>query len=78
MPETPKPARVLPEFDLFDPQFKANPHPMYAQLRRLAPVHRVRSRDGQPLWLVTRYEDIMKVLKDPCFVKNQCAVMGFE
>lgn len=78
MPETPEPANALPEFDLFDPQFKANPHPVYAQLRRLAPVHRVRNRDGRPLWLVTRYEDTLKVLKDPRFVKNRWTVMSPE
>ena len=78
MSEKQEPVNERPEFDLFDPLFKANPHPVYAQLRRLAPVHRVRNRDGRPLYLVTRYDEVMQVLKDPRFVKNRWAVMSPE
>lgn len=59
-----------PRVDLFDPEFKANPYPAYAQLRSEEPVHRVALPDGRGMWLVTRYEDVLAVFKDERFVKN--------
>lgn len=59
-----------PRVDLFDPEFKANPYPAYAQLRSDAPVHRVALPNGQGMWLVTRYEDVSAVLRDERFVKD--------
>jgi cytochrome P450 len=64
--------------DLFSPEFRANPYPTYARLREEAPVHRVPLSDGRCLWLVTRYEDVMDVLKDERFVKNWRQVMSPE
>ncbi len=60
--------------DVTSPAFKANPYPFYARLRAEAPVYRVKAmtsihrRDG---WLVTRYDDVVSVLKDPRLVKNR-------
>jgi cytochrome P450 len=62
----PQPPRVDP----FDPAFTANPYPTYAQLRSIAPIHRVTLPDGRSVWLVTRYEDVASVLKDERFVKD--------
>jgi cytochrome P450 len=59
-----------PRVDLLDPAFKANPYPTYARLRSTAPVHRTTLPDGRGVWLITRYEDVMAVLKDERFVKN--------
>ena len=59
-----------PRVDCFDPGFKANPYPAYAQLRSTEPVHRVTAPDGRGLWLVTRYEDALVVFKDERFVKD--------
>ncbi len=56
--------------NLFDPDFTANPYPTYAQLRDEAPIHRVSLPDGRGLWLITRYDDVAAVFKDPRFVKN--------
>ncbi len=56
--------------DLFDPGFKANPYPTYARLRSEAPVHRVTMPDGRGVWLVTRYDDVVAVLKDERFAKD--------
>jgi hypothetical protein len=41
-----------PQVDLFDPIFKANPYPTYAQLRSSAPIHRITLPDGRGVWLV--------------------------
>jgi cytochrome P450 len=59
-----------PQVDPFDPTFKANPYPAYAQLRSTAPVHRVTLPDGRRVWLVTRYDDVASVLKDERFAKD--------
>ena len=53
-----------------DPVFTANPYPTYAQLRSTAPVHRVTPPDGRGVWLVTRYDDVVAVLKDQRFVQD--------
>jgi cytochrome P450 PksS len=57
--------------------FKADPYPFYARLRREAPVYRV-SLDRQPVWLVTRYDDVAAVLKDERFAKHASSVMSPE
>ena len=53
-----------------DPTYKANPYPTYAELRSEAPVYRATLPDGRGVWLVTRYEDVVAVLKDERFVKD--------
>ena len=59
-----------PRVDLFDPAFKADPYPTYARLRSSAPVYRAALPDGRGVWLITRYEDVLAVLKDHRFVKD--------
>jgi cytochrome P450 len=59
-----------PRVDLFDPAFKADPYPTYARLRSSAPVYRAALPDGRGVWLITRYEDVLAVLKDKRFVKD--------
>ncbi|MBA8824602.1 hypothetical protein FHX42_001949 [Saccharopolyspora lacisalsi] len=39
---------------LFDEEFLADPHSAYARLRERGPVHRARTPDGAPVWLVIR------------------------
>jgi cytochrome P450 len=64
--------------DISSPAFKANPYPFYAQLRDQAPVHRIILGDKRPAWLVTRYDDVVTVLKDDRFVKDKRKVMTPE
>ena len=66
------------DVNLMSPAFKANPYPTYARLRAEAPVQRVPLPDGRILWLITRYDDVVAVLKDPRFVKNWRTVMSPE
>ncbi|MCB5912123.1 cytochrome P450 family protein [Streptomyces pinistramenti] len=42
-----------------------DPHAAYAALRESGPVHRITAPDGQPAWLVTRYDDVRSALADP-------------
>ena len=66
-------SRPLPiaELNIASPQFKANPYAFYARLRREAPVFPVTLPDKQTAWLVTRYDDVVMVLKDDRFAKDR-------
>jgi cytochrome P450 len=48
------------EFNPFDPEFRANPYPTYAQLREESPVH-VMPEMG--FAAISRYDDVVSVLK---------------
>jgi cytochrome P450 len=48
--------------NLLTPELKANPYPLYAELRRDSPVCQV---DPGGFWAVTRYDDAMFVFKNP-------------
>jgi pimeloyl-[acyl-carrier protein] synthase len=56
-------------FNPMDPEFLADPYPTYHRLRTEDPVH------YSPLdfWVLTRYEDVVAVLRDPRFVKEPLA-----
>ncbi|MFI6364928.1 cytochrome P450 [Nocardia sp. NPDC050630] len=49
---------------IFDAEFAANPWPMLRRLRADGGVHRVRTPDGPPAWLVTRFADVRAGLLD--------------
>lgn len=50
------------KFDLLDPGLRANPYPLYEQLRQEEPVHWSQELGG---WVLTRYDDVMAALHDP-------------
>ncbi|WP_240197223.1 cytochrome P450 family protein [Nonomuraea lactucae] len=52
------------------PEFKADAHARYAELRRQGPLHRVRSADGSTTWLVVDYELGRQALAHPKLSKN--------
>ncbi len=56
-------------------EFKADPFPFYAKLREHHPVYRAKSGQLEG-WLVTRYDDVLMVLKDPRFAKDVRGVEG--
>ncbi len=58
-------------FNPMDPEFLADPYPTYHRLRAADPVHR------SPLgfWVLTRYEDVVAVLRDPRFIKEPLAAL---
>ena len=63
---------VSPGYDLFSPQFKSDPFPTFAELRRDAPIYAHIAPDGSTIWYISRYEDVVEVLKDnETFVKNK-------
>jgi cytochrome P450 PksS len=64
--------------DVTDATFKANPFPFYAQLRAEAPVFPVMLPTKQRAWLITRYDDVLNVLKDERFAKDRRNAMTLE
>jgi cytochrome P450 len=60
----------IPVLNIASSEFKANPFPFYARLRSEAPVYRTILPDKQSAWLITRYEDVLAVLKDERFCKD--------
>jgi cytochrome P450 len=55
------------DVDPFAPEHRADPHPLYHQLRALDPVHRLARTGG---WAVFRHTDATAVLRDPRFSPN--------
>jgi cytochrome P450 len=64
--------------DVTDAKFKANPFPFYAQLRAEAPVFPVSLPTKQRAWLITRYDDVLNILKDERFAKDRRNAMTPE
>jgi cytochrome P450 len=52
------------------PEFKRDPFPILQDLRTTAPLYRYELPDGRTAWMVTRYDDVLAILKDQRFVKN--------
>jgi cytochrome P450 len=64
------PVKPIVPVDVTSATFKANPFPFYAQLRSEAPVFPVKLPTKQRAWLITRYDDVLNVLKDERFAKD--------
>jgi cytochrome P450 len=62
---------ALPSLDvdraMADPQFRADPYPLWERLRSQEPV----CRAGSGLWLLTRYDDVDAALRDRRFSSDQ-------
>jgi cytochrome P450 len=56
----------LSEIDLFPAELyqSGDPHAAWRTLRQRSPVWRQSAPDGTPFWSVTRYDDVVAVLKD--------------
>jgi cytochrome P450 len=58
-------------YNIWAPENRANPHPLYAQMRCEAPVYRTTNPvSGEPVWVFTRYDDCVTLLKDQRFGKE--------
>ncbi|MFD3454599.1 cytochrome P450 [Streptomyces sp. NPDC058691] len=54
-------------------EFTADPYPVYARLRELGPVHRVRTLEGE-LWLIVGHDQARAALTDPRLAKDARAL----
>jgi hypothetical protein len=57
------------QFNPMDPEFLADPYPMYHRLRAEEPVH----LSAMGFWVLTRYEDVVAALRDPRLAKEALA-----
>ncbi|MFC9627362.1 cytochrome P450 [Streptomyces sp. NPDC056930] len=57
------------------PEFRRNPHPVYASLRDTAPVCPMRPPHGVDTYLITRYKDARAALADPRLSKDMYGAM---
>ncbi|MGI5347183.1 cytochrome P450 family protein [Streptomyces sp. CA-250714] len=64
------------EPNVMDPELLADPFGGYGRLREKGPVLRARFMDDTPIWLVTRFEEVRAVLRNPCFVNNPYSIPG--
>jgi len=69
---------TIDDVDLTGRAFKADPYPYYARWREETPVFRTTLGDGQSAWLVTRYDDVLSVLKDGRFAKDKRQALSPE
>jgi cytochrome P450 PksS len=67
---------AIPAVDVTSSEFKANAYEYYAALRAEAPVVEVRLPNKLAAWLVSRYDDVAALLKDPRLVKNRHNAQG--
>ncbi|MDF3298630.1 cytochrome P450 family protein [Streptomyces tropicalis] len=63
---------VVIDLQEYGPGFRADPYPVYAELRARGPVHRVRlpRPAGYEAWLVVGYEEARAALSDPRLSKD--------
>ena len=61
-------------FNPLSSQLRANPYPLYDELRRKDPVHRMRLMDA---WVLTNYEDVDLVLRDHRRFGNEGRDFGY-
>lgn len=68
------------KYELFGPEFEANPYPTYAAMQRHAPAYWQAWANGDGgVWIVTRYEDVAAILRDhKRFVKNYRSMLTPE
>ncbi|MEY9928691.1 cytochrome P450 [Catenulispora sp. GP43] len=52
---------LAPRFDPLDPEVQQDPYPTYARLRESGAL----CRGGPAQWVVTRYADVMELVRDP-------------
>ncbi|MFE1175709.1 cytochrome P450 [Streptomyces sp. NPDC058773] len=57
-------AETGPEAPIDTTPLLDDPYAAYAALRDAGPVHRITGTDGNPAWLVTRYDDVRRALAD--------------
>ncbi|MGH9323933.1 MAG: hypothetical protein ACRD21_20645 [Vicinamibacteria bacterium] len=57
--------------DVTSSEFKATAYGFYAELRRREPLHPSTLPDGQTAWLITRYDDVNRALKDERLFKDE-------
>ena len=63
------------QFNPFDPAFRDDPYPAYAELRREAPVFR---HETIGFYAVSRYDDVVSVLKQPNLFSSKAIDLSID
>src|SRR6185369_1005118 len=73
-------ANPYDNIDITSRTFKADPFPFYAYLRAEAPVFKVDLPYPlkRPVWIISRYDDVLAALKDERFAKDKRNAMTPE
>jgi cytochrome P450 len=69
---------MLEPLDLTSQAHKAKAHEAYAALRQTRPICAIKLPAGQRGWLLTRYEDVSRLLRDDRFAKDPANAMTPE
>jgi cytochrome P450 len=56
--------------NLFSAAHHQNPYPDYEYLRENAPVYKSTDAQGNYMWVVTRYQEVINAFKDPRLIKD--------
>jgi cytochrome P450 len=70
--------RAVPQPNIVSAEFKADPFPFFTHLRASDPIYRTTLPGGVPVWLVTRYTDVLALLRDERFTKNRRSALTPE
>ena len=62
--------KIYAQKSLAHPRFVKDPYPLYAWLRQREPV---RKDPLAPVWILTRYDDVAEILRNPRFLKDPFA-----
>lgn len=68
----------MSEPNIVSSEFKADPFPFFTRLRESEPVHRTKLPDGTPVWLLSRYDDVLALLRDERFTKTRRRALTAE
>jgi len=61
-----------------DPIFHANPELTFLELRNKAPIQKITLDDEFPIWLISKFDDAVNVLRDPRFIKSPNNLRTFK
>ncbi len=68
----------MQSIDLFAPDFKDRAYHLYQKLREQDPVHRITMPSRQTGWIISRYEDGIRLLKDSRLRKNPFSLFTLQ
>ncbi|MFQ3546014.1 cytochrome P450 [Halobacillus rhizosphaerae] len=57
--------------EVYESNFKVGAYSFFEDLRKNQPIHALSEQNGNTTWIVTQYEDVLKLLKQPSFIKDQ-------
>ncbi|HLL54125.1 MAG TPA: cytochrome P450 [Myxococcaceae bacterium] len=78
MSSPPAHAPLALERELWTPEVRANPYPLYARLRKTSPVSTLTRPYFGTAWVLSRYEDVSNALKDPRLVNDRRTLGGSD